>query len=91
MAYAVRTIECATCGKESTGRYRPAPPHRCLACAVEHQRQTVIAQHAGNHSTLPKSIEAGRAAADQIRNREGPVYEKWRANIIAAALADDDE
>jgi hypothetical protein len=40
----------------------------------------------GTHPNLEKSKAAGKATAESIATRKGPMYEKWRDGIIRAAM-----
>jgi hypothetical protein len=57
----------------------------CLDCALAKARDQTYAMHNRTHPDLHKSVSAGMEVARQIEAREGPLYEKWRDAMKAAA------
>lgn len=86
MPYAMRSITCATCGREMHGKYPKGKKCRCWECGVAASREAQLAQHRREHWSTPLTLAYGEAVRRQIEARSGPLYDRWIAGQ-ARALA----
>lgn len=55
----------------------------CLECALDKQREQQLGYARGDHPMLAKSLKAAAKAADEMRQRKGPAYDRWVASMNA--------
>ena len=75
---------CQECGVAVDRVIKPHRGRLCVACAIDVQRRHNFALGTGTHPDLEAYRQAGRVAGNQIRDRRGPAYDKWRQRIRAA-------
>lgn len=77
MPYALRTRTCTRCGESVTKRMPLTGPVWCLRCGIERMVEAMLMMHEHRGPQYQASVAAGRQAADQIRARKGPIYDRW--------------
>lgn len=80
------TIEghCSECGVWYRRYVRPERKPACLECAIRRSEDWNRAMAAGTHPHLPWAKLVGAMAGHEIRERSGPIYEKWRNRLRMA-------
>ena len=73
------------CGTELRKYVRPGKQALCTACGIQKMVEQQRGFHEGNHPSLHKSIAAGVESGRQMRERSGPIYERWVGGMMARA------
>lgn len=68
---------CCVCGKPAGKYTRPGHPIYCITHGIEAMSRHNRAMANREAELLARSIAAGNATAEQIRNREGPLFDRW--------------
>lgn len=71
------------CGADVDRNIKPGKAKRCLPCALEAMARQHKGYADGTHPNLATSRAAGLAVGEQIRNRNGPMWDRWVGGMIA--------
>ena len=69
---------CKVCGQDFWESPWQKVKGRCGPCGIQASVDAIIAQRDPTSEAYARSKAAGDKVGEQIRNRKGPAYQKWR-------------
>ena len=77
-----RPKRCQRCGRWEEKQRRQGKEFLCIECGIAKMEAQHRDYAEGRDPAMAKSIEAGLKAAEEMRSGEGPLHDKWKANLL---------